>query len=221
MGWGVDDRIQMQDFKLRDAYIQGIGSGTAAVLEACGYVTAGDFIGGGINRVWNGYGHDKIAYLTKPDRTEWKLPDLGPIRVAALLAWHTDVSGIVRHGPSEMAVKLRNRGESAMTFANSRLEELKALEGLHTLESPDETISFLASIDEIIVFLELGRKELKRSATRLKANAPTDPFVAGYLADFIERQRDYDHLARLNEKNLRDTIRATRRELRTHKWEDD
>jgi hypothetical protein len=220
VGWGVDDRIGLQDFRIWDAYIQGVGSGTASVLEACGYVTAADFTGGGIHRVWNGYGHVKIAYLTKPDGTEWKLPELGPIRVAALLAWHSAVSEIVRHGPSKMALKLRKQGENAMTFANSQLDELRAIEGLHTLESAEETMSFFAAVDEVVVSLELGRRELKRVATRLKTNAAADPFVAGYLADFLERQRVYEHLARLNEKNLRDTIRAARRGLRTHKWDD-
>lgn len=69
------------------AKIPGIGRTTVDLLAACGYRTAADFVGGGVDILWNGYGHEHVAYLIEPDGQKYTIRGLGPERVRALLAW--------------------------------------------------------------------------------------------------------------------------------------
>lgn len=78
---------------IAEAKIPGIGPKMVALLAACGYRTAADFIGGGVETRSNGYGHEDVAYLVEPDGQQYVIKGLGPQRVRALLDWRRQVVG--------------------------------------------------------------------------------------------------------------------------------
>src|SRR5690348_502813 len=96
-------QLSLKDFRIADARLKGIGPDTVWLLAACGYETAADFVGGGVNRVWNGFGHEEIAFLREPGGAEYAIRGLGPRKVAALVEWRDQVSSAVRAGPSAPA----------------------------------------------------------------------------------------------------------------------
>lgn len=206
--------LSLRDFRIDEAKIRGIGGDSVWLLAACGYETAADFVGGGVNRVWNGFGHESVAFLTEPNGQEYVIRGLGPGKVTALLAWREAVQQTVRAGPSAAAASLERQLREILGSTRDIVNAAIGLQGAHSFDEPDEARAFLARLEDIRRGLEACKRGLTSARSQVRQAGASEPYLA------LLRVRLLDEIAELAaaldpaRSGVADAIRELRQQLR-------
>lgn len=164
--------VKLEDFSIGDAEIHGIGPDTKAMLGASGYRTAADFTGGGVHRVWNGYGHEEIPYLIDRRGDERQIPGVGVVRLKALLAWREAVRDYVRGGKSQGEVEFDARWRALQHRAQLVFGEVAGMVGPRTFSTATEMHEFRDRLRDLRREIAALPCECRRVLRDLKASHP-------------------------------------------------